>query len=167
MDVSLIKVPDLMGDERQGASKGPDRLVEAGADRVVSARGLDVSVESIIRGRPFRDSGSSSMVVCKELAAAIAGTMLAGRFPLVLGGGCDISKGVLAGFDHSHCGVIWFDAHGDFNTPDSTITGYLPGMALAVRAGHCYRNYWGRQQRTGPGNVDLVCGISTRQSKPA
>jgi arginase len=45
-------------------------------------------------------------------------------------------------FDHARCGVVWFDARGDFNTPESTITGYLPGMSMAVIAGHCYRTWW-------------------------
>ena len=50
--------------------------------------------------------------------------------------------GVLAGFEHAGCGVVWIDAHGDFNTPDSTVSGYFAGMSLAVITGHCYSNLW-------------------------
>ena len=61
MTVSLIQVPYVLGDERQGASKGPGRLVEAGADKVVAAKGVAVRVERVDRGGPFRDSGKASL----------------------------------------------------------------------------------------------------------
>lgn len=140
MDVSLIEVPYMMGDERQG--KGPSRLVEAGADRLIAAKGLHVAIERVDRGEPFRDSGNAALLVAKRLAQMVRGAVSAGRLPLVLAGGCDVSMGVLSGFDHARCGVVWFDAHGDFNTPETTITGYLPGMCMAVITGHCYRSYW-------------------------
>lgn len=140
MDVALIQVPFMMGDERRG--KGPQRLMEAGAARLVAAKGVGVNVERVDRDGPFHDSGNASLLVCKRLALVVRQAIEAGRVPLVLAGGCDASKGVLSGFDHTRCGVIWFDAHGDFNTPETTLTGYLPGMSLAVLAGHCYRSYW-------------------------
>src|SRR5439155_3939234 len=109
---------------------------------LLSAKGLAVSIESVERNGPYRDSGSSSLTVSKHLALVVARVIAARRFPLVLGGGCDVSKGILSGFNHSQCGVLWVDAHGDFNTPESTISGYFCGMSLAVIAGHCYANYW-------------------------
>jgi arginase len=39
--------------------------------------------------------------------------------------------------------VVWIDAHADFNTPDSTVSGFFPGMALAIVTGHCYGAWWG------------------------
>jgi arginase len=142
MTVSLIQVPYVLGDERQGACKGPGRLVQAGADKVVAAKGIAVGVERVDRGGPFRDSGNASLKVCKQLAEVVRKTVKAGAFPLILSGGCDVSKGILSGFDHSQCGIVWFDAHGDFNTPETTVSGYLDGMSLAILTGHCYQGYW-------------------------
>jgi arginase len=48
------------------------------------------------------------------------------------------SSSALAGFEHSRCGVVWLDAHGDFNTPESSVSGFLPGMSLATVVGHCH-----------------------------
>jgi len=48
----------------------------------------------------------------------------------------------VAGFEHARCGVVWVDAHADFNTPDSTASGFFAGMSLAILTGHCYRHYW-------------------------
>ena len=116
-----------MGDERQGTSKGPERLVQAGVSKLIAAKGLAVSVERVDRGEPFRDSGNASLIVSKRLAGTVRQAIAAKQLPLVLAGGCDVSKGILSGFDHGQCGVVWFDAHGDFNTPES---GYFDGMSV-------------------------------------
>lgn len=52
--------------------------------------------------------------------------------------------GVLAGFDHRRCGAVWLDAHADFNTPETTASGFFAGMSMAVITGHCYADYWGQ-----------------------
>jgi arginase len=64
------------------------------------------------------------------------------RLALILAGSCVTCQGVLAGFEHAHCGVVWIDAHADFNTPESGASGFFPSMSLAVVVGHCYRHYW-------------------------
>jgi len=165
MDVALIQVPYMMGDERTG--KGPGRLVEAGAEELVATKGVAVTVERIDRGGGFLDSGNASLVVNKRLAATVRQSVDAGRFPLVLAGGCDASAGTLAGFDHAQCGVVWFDAHGDFNTPETTITGYLPGMCLAVITGHCYRNYWAQIGDNTPIRESATLMLGVRDLDPA
>jgi arginase family enzyme len=75
MNVSLVQVPYVLGDDRQGASKGPERLIEAGADKLLSSAGILVKVERIARGEPFRDSGSASLAVSKRLAAVVRKTI--------------------------------------------------------------------------------------------
>ena len=64
------------------------------------------------------------------------------RLPVVLAGSCNTCLGVLAGFEHARCGAVWLDAHADFNTPDSTSSGFFAGMSAAVITGHCYPDYW-------------------------
>ena len=46
---------------------------------------------------------------------------------------------MVTGLDESSPGVVWFDAHGDFNTPESTIDGYFDGMPLAILTGGAWR----------------------------
>src|SRR2546430_12277003 len=93
----------MVGDDRHGASKGPQRFAQAGAG-LLAARGVAVTRERVERGRPFGDSASASLVVCKKLASIVRKAITAGQLPLVLAGSCDPSKGILSGFDHSHCG---------------------------------------------------------------
>jgi arginase len=145
--------------KRQG--KGPQRLVQAGAEKIVAAKGIAVTVERVDRGEPFRDSGNASLVVGKKIAMSVRRAVDAGRLPFVLAGGCDASAGILAGFEHRHCGVVWFDAHGDFNTPETTVSGYLPGMCMAVISGQCYRSYWAQMgdSTSIPESAILMLGV--------
>ncbi|HEV1284562.1 MAG TPA: arginase family protein [Bryobacteraceae bacterium] len=68
-----------------------------------------------------------------RLARAVA---LHDRPVVVLAGNCNSCLGTLAGLDDP--GIVWFDAHGDFNTPETTISGALEGMSLAIATGHCH-----------------------------
>ena len=167
MHVSLIQVPYTMGDERPGTSKGPERLVQAGAEKLVAAKGVAVTVERVDRGEPFRDSASASLAVGKRLAPVVRRAIEAGQFPFVLAGGCDVSEGILSGFDHGQCGVVWFDAHGDFNTPETTTSGYFDGMSLAVITGHCYRNYWAQIGNSAPVPESATLLLGVRDLDPA
>jgi arginase len=164
MHVALIQVPYMMGDERQG--KGPGRLMQAGAEKLIAAKGVPVTVECIDRGSAFGDSGNASLAVGKRLASTVRQSVAAGRLPIVLAGGCDASAGSLAGFDHANCGVVWFDAHGDFNTPETTVTGYLPGMSMAVITGHCYRSYWAQMGDNAPLRESATLMLGVRDLDP-
>ncbi len=58
------------------------------------------------------------------------------RPALVLAGNCNSCLGTLAALENP--GIVWLDAHGDFNTPETTISGALEGMSLAIATGHCH-----------------------------
>jgi len=119
------------------------------------------------RGESFRDSVSASRAVNQQLAHLVRRAVVEGRLPLVLAGSCDSSIGTLTGFDHARCGVIWLDAHGDFNTPNSTISGFFAGMALAVITGHCYQNLWSRIGDSTPIAESATLLLGVRDLDPA
>jgi len=75
--------------------------------------------------------------VCEELANVVTDTVQSGEFPLVLGGDHSIALGSIAGVTrvHKNVGVIWIDAHADFNTYETTPSGNIHGMILAASAG--------------------------------
>ena len=60
-------------------------------------------------------------------------------FPIVLSGNCNSAIGTVAGLGPERTGVVWFDAHGEFNTPETTRSGFFDGMPLAVITGRCWR----------------------------
>jgi arginase len=71
------------------------------------------------------------------LHRALAGAVARAARPLVLSGDCPAALGAVAGLQSRYrdLAVVWLDAHGDFNTPAITISGYLGGMALAMLTG--------------------------------
>jgi arginase len=117
-------------------------LLEAGADRQLASRGIGARVEQAERGRPFRDTATAAADVNKQVAALVAKAHQRRELPILLAGSCNSSLGALAGFRHESCGAVWLDAHADFNTPETTISGFFAGMSAAVITGHCYRAYW-------------------------
>ena len=79
---------------------------------------------------------------CASLRDVVAGVLAEGRMPIVLGGDHSIAMGTIAGASRFHrernkkkIGLIWFDAHGDMNTPETSPTGNIHGMPLAVALG--------------------------------
>jgi arginase len=142
MDVCLVKVPFHAGDHGHPSSRGPQRLLEAGAAELFAERGVAVTVERAGRETAFRDTASSSAQVNRQLAAIVRRAVASAQLPVVLAGSCNACLGVLAGFKHERCGAVWLDAHADFNTPDSTASGFFAGMSAAIISAHCYRQYW-------------------------
>jgi arginase len=166
MDVCLIQVPYHAGDDSVGSSKGPQRLLEAGADELLAARGISVTVERVDRGAPFRDTAVSAAHVNNRLADRVRSAVESGRLPVVLSGSCNSSMGVLAGFDHRRCGAVWLDAHADFNTPETSVSGFFAGMSMAVITGHCYGNYWAQIGDSTPLAEDPIVMYGVRDLWP-
>jgi arginase len=166
MHVCLIAVPYHAGDETLGSSRGPGFLLEAGAEGVFAARGAGVAVERVDRGGEFRDTATSAARVNRRLAELVHRTVAERRLPIVLTGSCNSALGVLAGFDHNHCGAVWLDAHADFNTPETTESGFFAGMSLAVLTGHCYSNYWAQIGDNTPLAEDAIAVFGVRDLSP-
>jgi arginase len=167
-DVTLVQVPYMLGDERHAAAAGPARYLEGGAAELLRAKGLGVAVEQVERrgGAPFPDPPAASLAVNLELADAVRRAVATERLPLVLAGSCDASLGVLAGFAHARCGVVWIDAHADFNTPESSVSGFFPGMSAAVIVGHCHRELWAKTGDATPVAEDAMLMLGVRELSP-
>ena len=102
----------------------------------------------------------------QALADQVRKAVGAGWLPIVLTGSCNSALGVLAGFDHSRCGAVWLDAQADFNTPETTVSGFFAGMSVAVITGHCYRNYWTQLGDDQPLAEDAVVMYGVRDLSP-
>lgn len=136
MEISLLEVPYDLGAEGHGAARAAHGLAMA------CAESLGIPSARIARRTRFRDTGSASLAVNRELVEAVRSALAAKRVPVVVAGSCDVSLGVVGAFQHDSCGIVWFDGHGDFNTPETTVTGFFGGMPLAALTGHCYTSLW-------------------------
>jgi arginase len=168
VQVSLIQVPYMLGDPRHPAAEGPRRYLEGGAATLLEDQGHDIAVELVERAGagPFPDQPSASLAVNSALAGIVRQSVAAGRLPIVLAGSCDASLGVLAGFEHSSCGVVWIDAHADFNTPESSVSGFFPGMSAAVIVGHCHARLWAQAGDATPVPEERMAMLGTRELSP-
>jgi arginase len=108
---------------------------------------------------PFRAEIKTSFELYRELAARIRAS---GDVPLVLGGNCGVSIGAVGGVGAEDLAVLWFDAHGDFMTPDTTPSGFLDGMCLAVIAGAAWRNLANAVPNFSPIPADRIIEAGSR-----
>ena len=128
-------------------SPGPEILLEGLAKRL-DEWGITPVVKDVVKLTPEEDgdygvwhrvglaNGHLNRIVAKQVKKDI--------FPLGLLANCNSLTGMLSGLQHSGLsrrpltvGLIWLDAHGDFNTPETTLSGMLGGMPVAVAAGKC------------------------------
>lgn len=147
--VSIIGAPVWLGQSRYGTNLAPDTIRSAGIIAWLEAAGCDVidegniSVSAAGRCRQAECNIKNSQSVIRaseELAGAVSRALADDRFPLILGGDHSIAIGSIAGAA-SHfreLGVIWFDAHADINTPETSPSGNIHGMPLAASLGLGY-----------------------------
>jgi arginase len=135
--VEAIVVPyDVERDDTPSA-RGAGELVARGLLAEVERRGVDVHVTRVPLRRPAAGKAEVVAEIGRSVARAVALAHSERRFPLVVSGGCLVAVGVVTGLQRTgrELRVVWIDAHGDFNTPESTPSGYWDGMALAAVCG--------------------------------
>lgn len=139
MQINVLQVPYDSGhwEERQG--NGPKRFIEKGLVRVLEADGHQVEVDRIDADTPYTTEITTAFELNRALSIKVKAAVGKGWFPLVLAGNCNACLGTLGGIGSTTPGVIWFDAHGEFNTPETTLSGFLDGMPLAMATGRCWQ----------------------------
>ncbi len=171
MTIRTIGVPMDLGADRRGVDMGPSAIRYAG---------LSTALDGI--GRPSREAGDLTVPhaeerdpdeseqtnakylaevesVCTRLADEVTDTLGDGALPLVLGGDHSIAIGTLAGASReSDIGAVWFDAHSDVNTPETTPSGNVHGMPLAAALGlgEFADTPWANSPNLSEENVTLV-----------
>ncbi|HUY72569.1 MAG TPA: arginase [Gaiellaceae bacterium] len=135
-----------LGAGRRGVDMGPSAIRYAGLQERIVALGRecldwgDVEAgvaEATEAGSPSARYLEAIMQSCAKVAARVAEACSAGHLPLVLGGDHSVALGTLGGMAIAHGagGVLWVDAHGDLNRPETSPTGNVHGMPLAAALG--------------------------------
>ncbi|MEI9429314.1 arginase family protein [Mesorhizobium sp. Cs1299R1N3] len=138
MKVSLILASYDSGHYHGGMGQGPDALISGGLVDALTLAGHDVAVEDIGRvGADQEREIATGFAVCNAVSGEVRIARDRGRFPIVLAGNCLTSAGAVAG--EGADAIIWADQHGDLNTPETSVYGFLDGMALATVLGLCWR----------------------------
>jgi arginase len=148
--IEIIGCPVDLGAGRRGVDMGPSAIRVADLERHLERLGhkvtdygdIDVMIPETLEAGPSTLRYKPAILrACDELRLEVERSLAAGRTPVVLGGDHSLSIGSVSGAsNHFHrlgkrIGLIWFDAHGDFNTPETTPSGNVHGMSLAVLHG--------------------------------
>ena len=172
--IEIIGVPVDLGAGRRGVDMGPSAIrvadlearLEQLGHQVEDAGDLDVMIpETQPVGEGKLRYKEPILAMCDALRRHVEQALDQGRLPLVLGGDHSIAIGSVAGTachfgrQGRSLGLIWFDAHGDANTPDTTPSGNIHGMSLAVALGHGDRDLVSlgdRVPKVQPRNTALI-----------
>jgi arginase len=135
-----------LGAGRRGVDMGPSAIRYAGLDERLVRLGFEcedlgnvrtATPEATESGDPHARFLPEIKDTCAGVAERVSAAVTDGRLPIVLGGDHSIALGTLGGLASSHGpgGAIWFDAHGDLNTPETSPSGNVHGMPLAAALG--------------------------------
>jgi arginase len=145
--IAVIGAALDLGQDRRGVDMGPSAIRYAGLQARLDELGFDVSdqgnlVAADMAGLAQGDARAKYLEpilgYCRAMADAVAETVAAGAFPLVIGGDHSVAVGVLGGLARAAGapgGALWIDAHGDVNTPETSPTGNVHGMPVAAALG--------------------------------
>lgn len=174
MKVELIGIPLDLGADRRGVDMGPSAIRIAGIAECLKRIGHELidlgDIPIVVPEAQTIDDPKLKYLpqitkAVTELATWVAGACEQGLFPLVLGGDHSIAIGTISGVSaflkqkNQKLGVIWVDAHGDMNTPQTTPSGNIHGMPFAVILGTgCQElvNVAGHFQKVRPQDAVLV-----------
>ncbi len=139
LNVRVVAVPYDSGHRSLRMGAGPGHLLKNGLCEALGSSERRVELATLHPQKdPLAEVATAfelDRLVSEEVRDAVSG----GELPVVLSGNCNISVGTLAGVGPEGLGIVWFDAHADFNTPETTTTGFSDGMGLAIALGHCWK----------------------------
>jgi arginase len=144
MRVDLVTVPYRYDERGEGLGAGPDALLAAGLPERLGAAGVELTGPHEARLDPaLQEEGRTALNIGRlgaDTARLVAMARRNGDGALVLAGDDTAAIGVVSGLKQAAgagvaIGVVWVDAHGDFNTPETSFSGILAGMPVAIMAG--------------------------------
>jgi arginase len=146
--VSLIKMPYVGERNVPELSGGPEYLEQGDLHKLLEDRGCPAkpAVTVALTADEEKAYGSWNRLALAngDLAKLVAAERRGGSLPVGLLANCSALAGMLSGLQHSgptakplRVGLVFIDAHGDFNTPETTLSGMLGGMPVAIAAGLC------------------------------
>ena len=146
--VALVKMPYVGERNVPDTSRGPDYLEQGGIQKLLEAQGIQtkpVSATALTADEEKAYGSWNKLALASgDLAKLVSEERRSGYLPVGLLANCNGMLGMLSGLQHSgpgakplRVGMVFIDAHGDFNTPETTLSGMLGGMPVAIAAGQC------------------------------
>jgi len=170
MRIGLLGVPMDLGADRRGVDMGPSAIRYAGLSDKLRALGHEVTDLGSVHvseaevghpGNPRLKYLDQIVAAIRETATIVEEQLSQGNASIILGGDHSIALGSISGAANAlgKVGVIWMDAHGDFNTSETTPSGNIHGMILAALAGYGAPelvNATGQGPHVDPGHIVII-----------
>ncbi len=150
MNIHALLAPYDSGHHRRRMALGPEHLWRA-VDPLLTSKGHTTRADVITLPDEFLTEIATTFTVARVIAERVRDCQRDGWTPLVLSGNCNASLGTVNGCGCRTTGVIWFDAHGEATTPETTRSGFLDGMGISMLTGQC----WHHLARSVPGFAPL------------
>ena len=146
--IALVKMPYVGERNTAERSSGPDYLEQGGIRKLLDEQSCQTKPASTVTLTTDEEKAYGAWnrlaLANGDLARIVAGERRDGYLPVGLLANCSSLTGMLSGLQHSspggkplRVGLVFIDAHGDFNTPETTLSGMLGGMPVAIAAGMC------------------------------
>jgi arginase len=163
VDIQLLAVPYDSGHRGARMGAGPEALLRSGLEQILRDDGHTVHTKlAELAEDSWRAEIQTAFELMRMLSVAVGEAVGAGKFPIILAGNCNTAVGTIAGLGAGATGIVWFDAHADFNTPDTTRSGFLDGTAVATITGRCWRQLAFGVPGFEPIPDNRICLIGTR-----
>ncbi len=140
MSARAILAPYDSGHRGARMGRGPEHFVRNGLADALSAVGHGMEIRVLQSGSGLPAEVSVAFELDRLIAGEVRDCRESGVFPLVLSGNCNNAVGTMAGAGCEDLGIVWFDGHADFHTPETTATGFSDNMGLSIAVGHCWKN---------------------------
>ncbi len=139
MNIQALIVPYDSGHRSERMGRGPLHFEARGLKDVLASAGYTPHIETIESEQAFRLEVQTAFELQRLVAARVSTAVQQGRFPLLFSGNCNTCLGSITALHPQDLGVVWLDAHGEFNTPDTSRSAFFDGMGLAVATGRCWQ----------------------------
>ncbi len=144
MDIRIIGIPLDLGQEHRGVNMGPSAIRYAGlagrlrqiGHHVTDVGNIDIPIRETLIETGVENVLPAMVEASEKIYAAARASVEEESLPIFLGGDHSIAIGSIGGVTHHEsCGVIWIDAHGDYNNPEISESGNIHGMPLSILMG--------------------------------
>lgn len=161
--IALIALPYDSGRSDLRMGRGPGAILSGGIVEELRSRNFEVEVRSLRINETFQTEGSALVELQRQAVPAIREALARGAQPILLSGNCGpAALSASAALGAKTTGVIWFDAHGDFNTPETSSSGFLDGMGLSILTGDCWQKLAASLENFAPIPAEQIIQIGVR-----
>jgi arginase len=137
--IKLVAFPYDSGRYEERMGRGPTHLLDNGIVDGLRDHKHEVEIDHVFLPEGFYSEGQALVQLQRRAVPIVREGLEQNQRVLLLSGNCGpAALSAVSALGPRTTGVVWFDAHGDFNTPETSASGFLDGMALSILTGRCW-----------------------------